>query len=350
MSEPLVIKHLSHTYRLQPVFVELNLTIHPGEFLAVLGPSGCGKSTLLRAIAGLVKPEKGTIYLNNRCVIQDGREYVPVERRHVGLVFQDYALFPQQTVAENIAFGLYGWPKPAIQQRVSELLCLVGLSALSQRRPSELSGGQQQRVALARALAPRPRLLLLDEPFANVEANLRQTLGEELQILTRREGVSVLLVTHDRSEAFALADRIAIMEPGEYGSRLMQCGTPEYVYHYPVNRTVAQMGGAVSFIPGEAVGKIAETYLGPIPLVNQVTGKGVAVVRPEMARFIPDQEGTTEIIARQFQGGTYRLLCRTQQGRVFAEFAEREPPALGAIGRIAINEPCWWLVDGEAAD
>jgi iron(III) transport system ATP-binding protein len=342
---PLNIAHLACYYQ-QPVFTDINLTVNSGEFMAIFGPSGCGKSTLLRAIAGLVIPQEGKIEIVGRCVTHDGKNIIPVESRHIGLVFQDYALFPFQTVAENIGFGLpqkTRVEKLAKHSRVNELLSLINMSHLAQRLPCQLSGGQQQRVALARALAPRPKLLLLDEPFANVDITLRQQLISALQQLVKHEQVSVIFVTHDRNEAFALAHRVAILMPGPNGSQIVQCASPEIVYQQPVQREVALLAGAAFLLPAVAHGETAETPLGTVPLQNPHTGKGEIVVRPEMASFVPDANGNASIVSCTFQGCHYHLLCDTPGGQLYTETRSKTPPQIGDRGFVHIIEPCWYL-------
>jgi iron(III) transport system ATP-binding protein len=261
------------------------------------------------------------------------------------MVFQDYALFPQKTVRDNIAFGLETQHQKSqvIQHRVNELLQLIGMHAFADQKPSQLSGGQQQRVAIARALAPKPKLLLLDEPFANVDATLKQTLSEALQVLTTQEAVSVLFVTHDWSEAFALADRIAILSPTSDGSNIVQCDTPQRIYQRPANSYIATLFGSTTLIPGTATGKQADTVFGTLPLATIAAGSGYAVLRSEMASFTETPHGNATVLARQFQGRSYRLLCDTIIGKVFAETNSDTPPPVGAHGNIQINQPCWWL-------
>ena len=229
MSEsiPLNIQNLSHSYESTPTFSALTLTVEPGELVALLGPSGCGKSSLLRSIAGFITPQSGTISIGGHRVVDSGKSHVAPEHRQVGMVFQDYALFPNMTVEENIRFGIETSPRAT--ERIQELLELLDLEDLGNRRPSELSGGQQQRVALARALAPKPKFLLLDEPFANLDAALRTKVGGEVKAALAQENTAALLVTHDREEALALADKVAVLarlnenvEPS-----IVQCGSPK---------------------------------------------------------------------------------------------------------------------------
>jgi iron(III) transport system ATP-binding protein len=333
------VRGLTHGYGAQPVFRGLDLAIGRGEFAAVLGGSGCGKTTLLRAVAGLLTPQAGSIELDGRLAVRDGRELLRAEERRVGLVFQDYALFPYQSVRENIGFGLAAGQ----DARVDELLELIGMRELADRRPSELSGGQQQRVALARALAPRPRLLLLDEPFANVDASLRQALSEQLQLLVRGQHTSVLLVTHDRGEALALADRIAVMCPAPGGARIAQCDTPQRVYRQPVSLECARLLGPVCCVPARASGRRAGSALGEVELIEPAQGAVQLLLRPESALFEPDPQGPARVRARLFQGHCTRVLCDTPAGPLSAEFRGAEPLAFDARGRVRLVGPCWAL-------
>lgn len=193
---------------------DLTLTIHQGEFLSILGESGSGKSTVLRLIAGLEVPESGSIEIKGRTMVSDGL-FVPPEKRGVGMVFQDYALFPHMTVASNVQFGIRGLDRRAKEERLQQVLHIVGLSDFRERYPYELSGGQQQRVALARALAPQPALLMLDEPFSNLDAGLREKIREEVHEILKQSGITTIFVTHDIGDAEAMADRIITMESGK---------------------------------------------------------------------------------------------------------------------------------------
>src|SRR5918997_1109698 len=219
---------------------DASLRVTRGEILAVLGPSGCGKSTMLRTIAGFEWPDAGSVRLDGREV--SGSCWTPPERRQVGMVFQDYALFPHLSVAENVGYGL---PRRTRRSRVPVVLELVGLAGLEDRRPQELSGGQQQRVALARALAPEPSTVLLDEPWSSIDPILRGSMRDEIAAILRAAGVTVVLVTHDQEEAFSISDRVALMDSGH----IVQVGTPEDMYYRPVSRRVAEFVGATNFVP-----------------------------------------------------------------------------------------------------
>jgi iron(III) transport system ATP-binding protein len=280
-----------------------SLCVERGEVVALLGPSGCGKTTLLRLIAGFERPDAGTVAVAEREVAGAGTWIAP-EQRRVGMVFQDYALFPHLTVAENVGFGL---PRRARAARVAELLAIVGLGDLWRRYPHELSGGQQQRVALARALAPSPELVLLDEPWSNVDPFLRESLRAEVSEIIRPLGVTVLLVTHDREEAFSLADRIALMRDGA----VVQEGTSEEIYFAPVSRWAAEFVGAANVLTGHVVDGRVETSVGAFP-ANGASGLGAAqvLVRPELLELEPDPAGAAEVVAREFRGHDvfYRVL------------------------------------------
>jgi iron(III) transport system ATP-binding protein len=284
---------------------DARLCVERGEVLALLGPSGCGKTTLLRLIAGFETPDAGTIELQG-IPVAGGGAWVPPERRRVGMVFQDYALFPHLTVAENVGFGL---SRRERLSRVPMLLRLVDLGGLGERYPHELSGGQQQRVALARALAPEPKLVLLDEPWSNVDPDLRSELRDELSHVLGPLDVTVVLVTHDREEAFSLAGRIALMREGA----VVQEGTAEELYREPASRWAAQFLGAGNFLPGRLTdGGLVETALGAFPTRSQ-NGDSAAVdvlIRPELLELRPDPAGTAEVVAREFRGHDvfYRVL------------------------------------------
>ena len=267
------------------------LCVERGEFVALLGPSGCGKTTLLRLIAGFEQPDEGELCVDERRV-----NGVAPERRRVGMVFQDYALFPHLTVAANVGFGLRRSDRP---ERVRDLLGLVGLEGHADRYPHELSGGQQQRVAVARALAPAPAVVLLDEPWSNIDPLLRASMREELAGILRSLGATVLLVTHDREEAFSLADRIAVMRDG----RIVQAASPEELYSAPADRWTAAFVGAGNFLPGRIEGDLVETLLGRFPVVGRNGASEVdALIRPELLELRPDPSGSAQVVGREFRG------------------------------------------------
>ena len=283
----------------------LSLEVAQGETVAVLGPSGCGKTTTLRLIAGFEAPDSGTIEVGGKLVAGPGT-YVPPEERRIGMVFQDYALFPHLTVEENVSFGL---PKgPRREARVRMVLSLVGLLGYRSRMPHELSGGEQQRVALARALVPEPAILLLDEPFSNLDAKLRQQVREEVKEILQLSGVTALFVTHDQEEALSIGDRIAVLNHGH----LEQIGTSQEIYRTPATPYVARFIGIADFLPIIFLNGIPCTEIGPLSYPNvpdPMDGLEV-MVRPDYLNIIPSEEGQGRIIFRFFQGAftLYRIL------------------------------------------
>ena len=243
------VSQLTLAYGPQTVVEGLEFRLAEGDIGCLLGPSGCGKTTVLRAIAGFERVKQGEIHIHGTCV-SSARHHEPPERRRVGMVFQDYALFPHLTIRDNIGFGLPQRKKAEGKRRVDELLALVGLQPQAERYPHELSGGQQQRVALARALAPAPRLLLMDEPFSNLDIELRERLSLEVRRILKATGTTAILVTHDQHEAFAVADIIGLMHEGH----LQQWDTPYNHYHRPANRFVADFVGQGVLVPGRVIG------------------------------------------------------------------------------------------------
>jgi iron(III) transport system ATP-binding protein len=291
-----------------PAVDGLSLRVAEGEILVLLGPSGCGKTTILRLVAGLESPDAGTITLRGQVVAGPGRA-VPPEERGIGIVFQDYALFPHLTVADNVAFGL---PRAARRSRVEQVLDLVGLGGLGPRYPHELSGGQQQRVALARALAPAPALMLLDEPFSNLDADLRAQMRDEVERILRTTGTTALFVTHDQEEAFTLADRVGVLRAG----RLEQVAPPQELYHRPATRFVAAFVGAADFLPGLVTAQGIVTEVGTFANVDQLpTGARVDVmIRPDDITFVPQADGTGTITRRYFRGSETVYCIRLPSG------------------------------------
>ncbi|MEU9103497.1 ABC transporter ATP-binding protein [Streptomyces xanthophaeus] len=265
-----------------PVLDGLDLTVPGGALTAVLGPSGCGKTTLLRIIAGFLRADAGTVTLDGRALSGPG-VHLPPERRRIGIVPQEGALFPHLSVARNVAFGLTALDRAARHRRTEEMLELVGLAGYGDRMPHELSGGQQQRIALARALAPQPALVLLDEPFNALDAALRTGVRADVRAALRATGATALLVTHDQQEALSTADLVAVVRDG----RVAQCATPHEVYSRPADPWVAAFVGDAVLVTGTADQDVAATALGRIPLTERLRGvrEGVVLLRPEQLRL-----------------------------------------------------------------
>lgn len=302
-------------YSGQRVVHAISLELPRGQIGCLLGPSGCGKTTLLRAIAGFEGVMRGEIRLNDETVSRPGYTLAP-EKRNVGMVFQDFALFPHLDVAGNIAFGIRRWGRGDRERRVKELLRLIGLSGYERAYPHALSGGQQQRIALARALAPKPQLLLLDEPFSSMDIELRTDLAREVRAILRTEGTTGILVTHDQNEAFAFADCIAVLNNG----RLCQWDTAYHLYHKPSDRFVADFVGEGTIIPGRVCeNDCVETALGKIHggLSSRfVPGTPVDVlVRPDDVELDNDRgEIHAEVTAKAFRGADFLYTLRLRDG------------------------------------
>ena len=289
---------------------DVGLELRRGELVAVLGPSGCGKTTLLRLIAGFERPDAGTIDVAGTRMAGPGH-WVQPERRRIGMVFQDYALFPHLSVEANVAFGLVrrgGEDRDRLTKRTLEL---VGLQHKTGSYPHELSGGERQRVALARALAPEPEVVLLDEPFSSLDASLRAGLRREVELILREAEATALLVTHDQEEALSLADRLAVMRDG----RLVQVGSPEQVYLQPAGRWAAQFVGEVNVLAGVARGDAVETELGMFDLPRPADGTVHVGVRPEQLQLRPDRDGNAEVVEREFRGHDVLYRLRHETGR-----------------------------------
>ena len=313
-----------------PAINQVSLRLHQGELLALLGPSGCGKTTLLRTIAGFETPEIGWIKLSEQPICGQGAT-VPPERRDVGIVFQDYALFPHLCVMDNVSFGLKHLSrhrrlsKDKIEPLAQEAISLVGLAGFERRYPHELSGGQQQRVALARALAPRPSLVLLDEPFSNLDVQVRLYLRQEVRSILKGLGASGIFVTHDQQEALAIADRVAVMRSGQ----IEQLGSPEEIYGQPASRFIADFVTQANFIEAHrsangwqtALGWVDESMVQPTDAVQ-----GSLMLRQEELHLSPvDTSETTLIICdREFLGREYKYtLTHPTQGNLQARTSSR---------------------------
>jgi iron(III) transport system ATP-binding protein len=312
MDRPTVIcKNLKKSYSAQPVVQDVSFSVAPSRILALLGPSGCGKTTTLRLIAGFEELDAGSIEIDGQLVAGD-RQQIPPEKRRAGMVFQDYAIFPHLSVAQNVGFGLPGGRDK--NQHVGESLQLVGLDGMGDRMPHELSGGQQQRVALARALAPQPAVLLLDEPFSNLDAALRVEVRKEVKDLLKRSGTTAVFVTHDQEEALFLGDEIAVMNNG----RLEQVGPAETIFHYPRTRFVAQFVGQTDFINGIVTNQGIETLLGLLPRALSLSPGTVVdvAVRPDDVKLCADAGGKAQILSRQFLGIAYMVRVQLPDGSI----------------------------------
>ncbi len=294
-----------------PTVRNLSLHIEPGKILCLLGPSGCGKTTTLRAIAGFEPLSAGEIRLQGQ-VLASASFHLPPEQRRVGMVFQEYALFPHMSVEDNVAFGLYHWQTSDRQSRIQVLLELVGLQGLEHRFPHELSGGQQQRVAIARALAPKPLMLLLDEPFSNLDPEMTIKMRKELYRVLRQTQTTAILVTHDHEEAFAMADQVAVMQDGV----LVQCDTPEVIYQQPSCSFVAEFIGQANTIPGIIQKGQIETEIGTFPNQSDFLSESrvLVMIRPNDIEFTPAESGSGRIENRQFQGSQTLYAIRLNSG------------------------------------
>ena len=317
----LSIEGVSKEYGAEKAVEELSLSVRDGELLTLLGPSGCGKTTTLRMLAGLEAPSEGTITIAGETVTGDADgPFRKPEERDVGIVFQDYALFPHLTVAENIAFGLDELDEAETDARVAELLELVDLEAHEEKMPSQLSGGQQQRVALARSLAPEPDVLLLDEPFSNLDVRLRVEMREEVRRILKRAGVTAISVTHDQEEALSISDRVAIMNDGA----IAQVGDPGEVFENPESRFVASFLGQASFLSARVTERL-ETGMGSFDLerlngsIRAYNGAMVDVlVRPDDLQAIPASEPKADgyVVHRQYNGPNFIYRIELHSGDV----------------------------------
>lgn len=339
----LTLKNGSKTYPDGTVaLIPTDLHVQPGEIISLLGPSGCGKTTLLRLVAGLERPDKGAeIWFG-----EDNVTDYPVEKRKIGMVFQSYALFPNMSVRRNIAYGLkmQKLPQAEIDRRVDEVLNLCRLEPYADRAITALSGGQRQRVALARAFAPRPRILLLDEPLSALDAALRDQLRDELAGLLRSFKITAIFVTHDQDEAMAIADRVVVMSHG----RIMQIGTPEELYRNPKSRFVAEFVGHAMELSGKAEGRRFVTEGGTLELSEDGTDKSV-FVRAEDVRIDPQGSLTAKVEGVTFLGTHYRLtLSGLGRERLYGQHFGQSAPSVGDDVKISINPSALMLLPKEA--
>ena len=298
---------------------DISFGLSDDEILALVGPSGCGKTTTLRLIAGLERPDSGLIRLGNRVVASE-RVFIPPEKRGVGMVFQDYALFPHLTVYENVAFGLRGRLQSEVRTTVGEMLHMVGLLSYSKRYPHELSGGERQRVALARALAPRPVLVLMDEPFSSLDADLRAGVREHVRAILKTMQATVIFVTHDQEEALFMGDRLAVLKKGQ----LEQIGTPEEIFHESNTRFVAEFMGDSDFLRGRVVPGGIQTEIG---LLKQTVDLPISTpveiaLRADDIDFDIDGSGNSLIVGRFFRGAFNYYRLRLNSGQILHAFTE----------------------------
>lgn len=297
----------------RPAVRNISFSAREGEILCLLGPSGCGKTTILRAIAGFEPVQSGEIFLSGR-LVSSSSETIPTEERRVGMVFQEYALFPHLRAADNIAFGLGHLSRTERERRVQDMLQLTGLDGLERRYPHELSGGQQQRVALARALVQNPIVLLLDEPFSNLDPDMAGRMRHDLHALLRRMNTTTILVTHDHDEAFAMADRIAVLNHGV----LEQLDKPDMIYHLPATPFVADFVGQADFVSGRIQHGLVHTELGEFSnTLGSDEGTSVVVmIRPDDIHLTPNDMAKSRVESRQFRGSENVYTIRLPSGQI----------------------------------
>ncbi len=330
MTTLLELKNIECRYNKDVAVRDLSLQVNQGSLVCLLGPSGCGKTTVLRAIAGFEPVVNGAIVLNGKNISHPGYTLAP-EKRHLGMVFQDYALFPHMDVDANIAFGLRSVPVAARHDTVARMLKTVGLSGLGGRYPHELSGGQQQRVALARALAPQPAMILMDEPFSNLDVDMRERLSLEVRDILKNQGATGILVTHDQHEAFALGDQVGVMHEGS----ILQWDTPYNLYHEPVSRFVADFIGQGIFLRGTLLAPdTVETEFGVVkgnraydwPLGVQVE----LLMRPDDIVHDDDAPMRAEVIHKAFKGAEIMYTLRLPTGsKILSMFPSHHNHAIG---------------------
>jgi len=319
----LIIKDLAYQYNATQVLSELNLNVEQDEIVCLLGASGCGKTTTLKAIAGILQPEQGYMSIDSK-VVNDSGLFVAPEKRNIGMMFQDYALFPHLTVSDNIAFGLSNMSKAQKRERVDEMLSLVKLDGCAQRYPHQLSGGQQQRVAIARALAYKPSLLLLDEPFSNIDTQVRFELIADIRRIIKAQQVSAVFVTHSKEEAFAFSDTLAVM----HGGKIAQQGSPEQLFSQPNSKVVAEFLGTGIYLTAKVLTPTEyETAFGVVQSLtasNTNCQQGQVYIRPhhiQLCEAAHSDANSLTILQRRFIGTryVYRINIAGQECEVAAE-------------------------------
>ena len=338
MKDILVLKDIECRYDSRPAVDHLSIDIGRGDVACLIGPSGCGKTTVLRAIAGFHELSGGEILINDRLVSRPGYT-LPPEKRRVGMVFQDFALFPHLNVSDNVGFGLRNMKSKNKREAVYAILQTVGLSGMEKRFPHELSGGQQQRVALARALAPQPDLILMDEPFSNLDVELRERLSKEVRNILKQQGITAVLVTHDQHEAFALGDQVGVINEG----RLLQWDTPYNLYHEPSCRFVADFIGQGVFLNGTLLtSDTVETEIGIYKGTHSYgLEKGTAIevlFRPD--DIVPDSDSSLngQIIQKAFKGAEILYTLELPSGgRVLSLFPSHANHAIGEYVGIRVQ-------------
>ena len=334
----LSIKNVSVSYDDKAIIQGVDFHLLAGQIGCLLGPSGCGKSTLLRAIAGFESISSGEIELDGKCLAKPGFMVNP-EQRNIGMVFQDIALFPHLSISENIEFGIQSWSKAQRKERTRHLLELVGLSGYENRYPTSLSGGQQQRIALARAIAPKPKLLLMDEPFSGLDAKLREELVPDVRAILQAEKMSAILVSHDQMEAFAMADQIAVMCEGQ----IHQLASAYQIYHKPATRFVASFIGHGDLLPSKVCG--ANCVISDLGEIKGKTEHGFSpgedidlLIRPDDILHDDDSQFTGEIVSKLFRGSHFLYRVRLASGKVVYCFASsHHDHAIGQSIGLTVN-------------
>ncbi len=326
MTEKLRLTNVKKSFGQTSVLTDISFSVADGSLLTILGASGGGKTTLLRLIAGFDSVDSGVIVMNGREVSSESMS-IPPEKRNVGFVPQESALFPHLSVIKNISYGLSHLKSKAQKDRVSEMLNLIGMSEFGEAMPHKLSGGQRQRVAIARALAPNPDVLLLDEPFAALDAQLRSRLRDDVREILNAAHATAILVTHDQEEALSIADQVAVLRDG----RVAQIGSPRAIYSQPIDVELAKFLGDAVVVPGVIRNGKVSTELGDlIPIVSQPDGvTGQVAIRPENLYLQPDPKGTATVTARQFFGHDALVEVKTAAGLVKARTSGPISPEIG---------------------